>query len=100
MYFLNIQGTSSLNLNIYVIICSVILFLGVIFLIFIILKTEWILNVIEKISPRLRRLLEGFLKNFIEGINDFRKNKKKLIEVLTLSLPTWFFETFTLIIIF
>jgi len=100
MYFLNIQGTSGLNLNIYIIISAAILFLGVIFIVFIILKTEWILNIIEKISPKLRKLLEGFLKSFIEGINDFRKNKKKLIEVLALSLPTWFFETFTLIIIF
>ena len=42
-------------------------------LIILFIKTDWILNVIGKISPKLRTLVEGFLKNFLEGINDFRK---------------------------
>ncbi|MFX1275776.1 MAG: flippase-like domain-containing protein [Promethearchaeota archaeon] len=100
MYFLGIQGTSKLNLDLIIFIFAIILLGGAIFLIFLFLRTDWILNIIGKISPRLSTLLEGFLRNFIKGINEFRQNKRKMIEIVLLSLPTWFFETFTLIIIF
>ena len=38
--------------------------------------------------------------NFLEGIKDFRKNKKKMATVFLLSIPVWFFETLTLVLIF
>lgn len=100
MYLFNIQGTSSLNLSFYIGICGLLLLGGAIILIILFIKTDWILNVLERISPKLKNLLEGFLKNFLEGINDFRKNKEKAIEVFLLSIPTWIFETFTLVSIF
>ena len=100
MYIFNIQGTSSLNLNFYIGVCGFLLLGGAIALVILFIKTDWILNVIGRISQKLRELIEGFLRNFIEGINDFRKNKDKVIEVFLLSIPTWIFETFTLISIF
>jgi len=100
MYLLNIQGTSSLNLSFYVGICGILLLGGTLILIILFIKTDWILNGLGKISPKLQYLIEGFLRNFLEGINDFRKNKKKVIEVFLLSMPTWMLETLTLVSFF
>jgi uncharacterized protein (TIRG00374 family) len=100
MYLFNIQGSSSLNLSFYIGLCGILLLGGAIMLIILFLKTDWILNIIGKISPKLKSLVEGFLKNFLEGINDFRKNKDKVVKVFLLSIPTWIFETFTLVAIF
>ncbi len=100
LYLNNITGTTQLNLQFFLLIGALILVGGLIGLIILFFKTEWFLNLIGKISKKLRNLIERFLKNLIEGLNDFRENKKKLIWVLILNFPTWLFEALTLVIFF
>ena len=84
----------------YIIIGAFILIGGVVVLIMLFFKTDLILNLIGKISVRLRNRLEIFLKNFLEGMNEFRKDKKCVLSVLILSIPVWFFDTLTLVLLF
>lgn len=100
MYLLDVEWNPELNLNFYIGLCALLLFGGLVVLVILFLRTEWILNIIGKISVKLRTLFEKFLKNFLEGINDFRKDPKKVLGVFALSILIWFLETLTLIIVF
>ncbi|GAH38583.1 unnamed protein product [marine sediment metagenome] len=64
LYLNNIRGTTDLNLHFYIGFGVIIVLGGVITLIFFILKTNWLLNLIGKISIRLRNLVERFLRKF------------------------------------
>lgn len=100
LYFNHIIGTTQLNLQFFLGIGALILISALVGLLFLFFKTDWVLNLIGKISKKLSSLLENFLKNLIEGMSDFGKNKKKLIWVFVLNIPTWFFEALTLVIFF
>lgn len=100
LYFFDVKGTTDLNLHFYIGIGAFLLFGSVIVLILLFFKTDLILNLIGKISTRLRNRLESFLNRFLEGMNDFRKDKKKIFGATILSIPLWFFDTFTLVLLF
>jgi len=100
LYINNITGTTQLNLQFFLLLGVLILAGGLVGLIFLFFKTEWLLNLIGKISKKLRNLIENLVKNLIEGLNDFRKNKRRLIWVFILNFPTWLFESLTLVIFF
>jgi hypothetical protein len=100
LYFLNIQGTTELNLQFYVGIVALLLLGGGICLLILIFKTEWILNIIGKISLKLKELLKNFLESFNQGIVDFLKNKKAVTGSSILSLLIWVLETIPLITFF
>jgi len=88
------------DLILFVIVGAIILFLGAIALLLLFFKTESVLNVVGKISLKLKNYLEKFIYRFVEGLNDFRKDKKRMILVLLYNVPTWFFESLTLVILF
>lgn len=98
IYVINVSYPSDLNL--FIIFGALILFLGAIALVLLFFKTEGVLNFIGKISIRLRNFLEKFIYRFVEGLDDFRKDKKRIIQILVYNVPTWFFESLTLVIIF
>ncbi|MHA1766873.1 MAG: lysylphosphatidylglycerol synthase transmembrane domain-containing protein [Promethearchaeota archaeon] len=100
MYLNNIQGTTSINLQLPLIIGALIILGGIIFILLLFLKTRWVLNLISLFSKKLKNFLEKFLKNFLEGISDFRQNFKKSFLVIALSLPIWVLESFTLLLLF
>lgn len=100
MYVFNVSGTSQLNLQFYLGIGSIILIGAVIGLLFLFFKSEWILNIVGKISNRLKILLERFLKDFLEGIKDFLKSRDKVFNVFILSLFIWFLESLPLVFFF
>jgi len=100
MYVYNIRGNTILNLQFYVSFAIFLVLAGLFALMLLIFKTELILNIIGKVSIRLRNRAESFINKFLEGLNEFRKKKEKLIKVLILSILTWFFETLTLVILF
>ncbi|MHA1724607.1 MAG: lysylphosphatidylglycerol synthase transmembrane domain-containing protein [Promethearchaeota archaeon] len=100
MYLNNIQGTTSINLQLPLIIGALIILGGMIFILLLFLKTRWVLNLISLFSKKLKNFLEKFLKNFLEGISDFRQNFKKSFLVIALSLPIWVLESFTLLLLF
>lgn len=100
MYLSNIQGTSEINLHFPLILGASIISLGMITIAILFLKTEWFLKTIAHFSIKLKLFIEKFLKNFLEGIDDFRKDKKNAFLVIFLSLPIWIFEALTLILLF
>ncbi|TFG01885.1 MAG: flippase-like domain-containing protein [Promethearchaeota archaeon] len=100
LYLNNFKGTSNLNLHIYLGIGALFLSGAVVILILLFLISDWILNIIGKISSKLERKLKQFLEGFLNGVNEFRKNKKSVIKVIILSFPTWFLDTLTLVLLF
>jgi uncharacterized protein (TIRG00374 family) len=100
VYFVGVPNVLILNLQIYLLIGSLIIFSGIIILLILFIKPQWILNPVGKISLKLKRLLENFLGNFLEGIRDFRNNYKKAGFVFLISFPIWILETLTLVIVF
>ncbi|TFG24795.1 MAG: flippase-like domain-containing protein [Promethearchaeota archaeon] len=100
LYLNNFKGTSNLNLHIYLGIGALLLCGAIVVLILLFFTSNWILNIIGKISSKFKHRLELFLENFLNGVNEFRKNKKSLIKVIILSFPTWFLDTLTLVLLF
>ncbi len=87
-------------LNLFIIAGALLLLAGFIGLLLLLFKTDWILNIIGKISSRLQNYLKKFIYRFVEGLNDFRKDKRRIFWVLLYNIPTWLFESLTLVIIF
>lgn len=100
LYFNDIKGTLIVNLQFFLFFGFIFILLIIIFLVILFLKSEWILNPIERISSKLYKILNRFLDSFFEGLKDFKKSKKEAIYSLLLSGPIWIIETFTLILIF
>ncbi|MFX1259701.1 MAG: lysylphosphatidylglycerol synthase transmembrane domain-containing protein, partial [Promethearchaeota archaeon] len=100
IYLNNIKGTTDLNLQLYLGIGAFILLSAIVILTFLFFKTDWILKIVGKISIRLKNRMERFLIKFFEGLNDFRQNKKNIVNVFALSAPTWFLDTLTLVLLF
>lgn len=73
-----------------------------ILLIFILLlyKTEFIIKLITKISPKLARYVGSFILNFKDGLKKFKDHKKELFLVITLGIPTWIIDASIVIIFF
>ncbi|HDZ18215.1 MAG TPA: flippase-like domain-containing protein [archaeon] len=100
IYISEITYTTDLNIQFFILIGSVIILGGFIALLVLFFRTEAVLNVLEKISPKFRIFIENFLRRFVEGMKDFRNDKKRILWVFLLNIPTWFFESLTLVILF
>ncbi|MFX1420131.1 MAG: YbhN family protein, partial [Promethearchaeota archaeon] len=100
IYLSNISLSTQINLNLFVGIGALIILIGFILLLLLFFKTEWVLRIIEKISPKLKKLIEKFINRFVEGMKDFRRDTKRIAWVFLLNIPTWFFESLTLVILF
>lgn len=100
IYVSDVTYTTDINIQFFILIGSIIIFGGFIGLLVLFFKTEAVLKVLEKISQKLRNFLEKFLRRFVEGMKDFRNDKKRIIWVFLLNIPTWFFESLTLVILF
>ncbi|MHA1374533.1 MAG: lysylphosphatidylglycerol synthase transmembrane domain-containing protein [Promethearchaeota archaeon] len=100
IYFSGVSYSSELNLPFFVIVGAILLLVIAIGLVLLFFKTELILKILGRVSTKLRNLLERLIKRFIEGLNDFRKDRKNIFLVLLYNIPTWFFESITLVIVF
>jgi hypothetical protein len=100
IYLSSVTYVTGLNLHFFIIIGAILLFIGVLGLTLLFFKTDWILSITEKISPKLKRLLEKFIVRFVEGLKDLRKDKKNMLLIVLYNIPTWLFESLTLVIIF
>ena len=100
IYMSDVSYSSELNLQFFIIIGAVILLLALIALLLIFFKTDWLLNVVAKFSLKLRDALARFIKRFVEGLRDFRKDRRRIFLVLLYNIPTWFFESLTIVILF
>ncbi|MBY8987069.1 MAG: flippase-like domain-containing protein [Candidatus Lokiarchaeota archaeon] len=74
----------------------------VIFILFLLLfyKTDTILNIVEKLSPKIAHYLGRFVINFKVGMKNFKDHKKELIYIILLGFPTWFIDAAIVIIFF
>ncbi len=100
IYLSSVTYITELNLHFFIIIGAIILFIGVVGLMLLFFKTDWILSITNKISPKLKNLLERFIVRFVEGLKDLRKDKKRILLILLYNIPTWLFESLTLVLFF
>lgn len=93
-------GILGQNIQFYLIIGAVfiIIILGLIF--FAIYKTEFVVNISKKISPKLAGYLLRFITNFKKGIKKYKDHKKEFVFIVLLGFPTWFVDAFIVIIFF
>ncbi|MHA1987382.1 MAG: lysylphosphatidylglycerol synthase transmembrane domain-containing protein [Promethearchaeota archaeon] len=96
----NSIGILGQNIQFYLIIGAIfiILILGLIFLT--IYKTDFVINISKKISPKIADYLERFITNFKKGIQKYKDHKKEFIFIVLLGFPTWFADAFIVIIFF
>ncbi|MFX0105892.1 MAG: YbhN family protein [Candidatus Hodarchaeota archaeon] len=105
LYLSNIGETSSkeilgLSIQFYLIIGAVII-IGILILIILLLyKTETVINLIAKISPKIAYYIERFIINFKRGIKRLKENKKILTYVILLGIPVWIIDAFIIVIFF
>ncbi|MHA1466987.1 MAG: lysylphosphatidylglycerol synthase transmembrane domain-containing protein [Promethearchaeota archaeon] len=100
IYLSNVTYITELNLHFFIIMGALLLFIGVLGLTLLFFKTDWILSITERISPKLKKLLEKFIIRFVEGLKDLRKDKKNMLLIVLYNIPTWLFESLTLVILF
>ena len=100
LFFLGIRGTTKLNLSIYILLGALILITGIMCLIVLLIRKEFILNIIGKISINLKQRLEIFINKFLEGMKDFKRNQKEFLSVIIVSIPIWILDSSTIVILF
>ncbi|MFX1504338.1 MAG: lysylphosphatidylglycerol synthase transmembrane domain-containing protein [Promethearchaeota archaeon] len=83
------------------------LLLGVLFLVsfsiilFVLLyKTDFILNIFDKISKKLTNYLRMFLKNYKEGMIIFKNHKRDFVYINFLNFPIYLFDAFITVMFF
>ncbi|MFX1494065.1 MAG: YbhN family protein [Promethearchaeota archaeon] len=105
LYLSNIGETSDreiLGLSIqFYLIMGAVLIIGILILIILLLyKTETVIKLIAKISPKIAYYIERFVINFKRGIKRLKENKKILIYVILLGIPVWIIDAFIIVIFF
>lgn len=88
------------DIQIYLILGSIILAGFLIILILALYKTESILKIINKLSSKLANYAERFLLNFKRGMRNFRNHKREFFYVIILGFPTWIFDALIISIFF
>jgi uncharacterized protein (TIRG00374 family) len=105
LYISNIGEVSSreflgLNIQFYLIIGSILIIGILIAIILLLYKTETIINIIAKISPKIANYIGRFIINFKNGFTRLKENKIKLIYVILLGFPVWVIDGFIVVIFF
>jgi len=105
LYLSNIGEVSSreilgLNIQFYLIIGAVLIIGILVAIILLLYKTETIIGIITKISPKIADYIGRFVINFKNGIKRLKENKKNLIYVILLGFPVWIIDGFIVVIFF
>ena len=105
LYLSNIGETSDieilgLSIQFYLIIGSVLIIAILILIILLLYKTETVIKLIAKISPKIAYYIERFVINFKRGIKGLKENKIILIYVILLGIPVWIIDAFIIVIFF
>jgi len=105
LYISNFSGATSgqilgQNIQFYLAIGAIII-IGILVLLFLLLyKTEFIINILKKISPKLAHYVGLFVIEFKEGMKKFKDHKRELIYIILLGFPTWIIDASIVIIFF
>lgn len=88
------------NLQFYLAIGAIFLFVIISLLLLVIYKSEFVIKISEKISPKLSDYLRRFIINFKEGFKKYKDHRKELLFIIILGFPTWFIDAFVVVIFF
>jgi len=69
-------------------------------LMLLIYKTEFVMNTIKKIFPKIAEYTNKFITNFKEGMKKFKDHKKAFVLVVLLGFLTWIIDAFIVVIFF
>jgi len=105
LYISNFSGSTSgqmlgQNIQFYLAIGAIVIIGILVIFILLLYKTEFIINVLKKISPKLAHYLGRFVINFKEGMKKFKDHKRELIYIILLGFPTWIIDASIVIIFF
>lgn len=88
------------TIQFYIIIGAIFIIIIIILFLLLLYKTETILKIIKKLSPKLAHYIGRFIINFKEGMKNFKDHKKQLVYIILLGFPTWFIDAAIVIIFF
>ena len=88
------------TLQFYLIIGAIIIVGVFILLVLLFYKTEFILKILNKISPKLAHYIGRFVINFKEGMKNFKNHKKELTYIILLGFPTWIIDAGIVVLFF
>lgn len=105
LYISNFSGATSgqilgLNIQFYLAIGAIVIIGILVIFILLLYKTEFIINILKKIVPKLAQYIDRFMKNFKEGMIKFKDHKRELIYIILLGFPTWIIDASIVIIFF
>jgi len=88
------------TIQFYLIIGAMLIVVILVFFILLFYKTEFVLKIFKKISPKLSYYIGRFVINFKEGMKSFKNHKKELIYIILLGFPTWIIDAALIILFF
>jgi len=88
------------TIQFYLIIGAMLIVMILVFFILLFYKTEFVLKILKKISPKLSYYIGRFVINFKEGMKSFKNHKKELIYIILLGFPTWIIDAALIILFF
>jgi uncharacterized protein (TIRG00374 family) len=105
LYISNFSGATSgqilgLNIQFYLAIGAIVIIGILVIFILLLYKTEFIINILNKVLPKLAQYIDRFMKNFKEGMIKFKDHKRELIYIILLGFPTWIIDASIVIIFF
>ncbi|MHA1241118.1 MAG: lysylphosphatidylglycerol synthase transmembrane domain-containing protein [Promethearchaeota archaeon] len=105
LYISNFSGAPSeqilgQNIQFYLMIGAILIIGILVGLILLLYKTEFIINILKKISPKLALYVGRFVINFKEGMKKFTDHKRELIYIILLGFPTLIIDASIVIIFF
>jgi len=105
LYISNFSGSTSgqvlgQSIQFYLAIGAILIIGILVAFILLLYKTEFIINIIKKLSPKLSHYVGRFVINFKEGMKKFKDHKRELILVILLGFPTWIIDASIVIIFF
>jgi len=105
LYISNFSGATSgqilgQNIQFYLAIGAILIIGILVGFILLLYKTEFIINILKKISPKLAHYVGRFVIEFKEGMKKFKDHKRELIYIILLGFPTWIIDASIVIIFF
>ncbi len=94
---ISVLGQSLESILLFGAVLMVLIIIGLFSLIY---KTQFYINILNKISKKLAELLGRFILNFKEGMKRFKYHKKKFIYLIFLGFITWIFDALIIVIFF
>jgi uncharacterized protein (TIRG00374 family) len=88
------------TIQFYLVIGAIIIVAILILFILLFYKTEFILKILSKLSPKLAYYIGRFVINFKLGMKNFKNHKKELTYIILLGFPTWIIDAAIVIIFF